>query len=65
MAAYAGDSGFARYNPHRGQAAGEQTLFEAAQLAAFHSKGRSGSGVPVDYAAVKFVKKPPAQSREW
>lgn len=36
----------------------EQTLFEAAQLAAFHSKGRSGSGVPVDYTAVKFVKKP-------
>lgn len=36
----------------------EQTLFEAAQLAAFHSKGRSGSQVPVDYTAVKFVKKP-------
>ncbi|MGN0684093.1 MAG: NFACT family protein [Oscillospiraceae bacterium] len=35
-----------------------QTLFEAAQLAAYHSKGRSGSGVPVDYTAVKFVKKP-------
>ena len=41
-----------------GRQPGEQTLFEAAQLAAFHSKGRSGSGVPVDYAAVKFVKKP-------
>lgn len=36
----------------------EQALFEAAQLAAFHSKGRSGSRVPVDYTAVKFVKKP-------
>lgn len=36
----------------------EQTLFEAAMLAAFHSKGKSGSGVPVDYTAVKFVKKP-------
>ncbi len=36
----------------------EQTLFEAAQLAAFHSKGRSSSQVPVDYTAVKFVKKP-------
>lgn len=36
----------------------EQTIFEAAQLAAFHSKGKSGSGVPVDYVAVKFVKKP-------
>lgn len=41
-----------------GRQPGEQTLFEAAQLAAFHSKGRSGSGVPVDYVAVKFVKKP-------
>lgn len=36
----------------------EQTLFEAAQLAAFHSKGRTSSQVPVDYVAVKFVKKP-------
>lgn len=34
------------------------TILEAAQLAAFHSKGKSGSGVPVDYVAVKFVKKP-------
>ena len=36
----------------------EQTLFEAAHLAAFHSKGRTSSQVPVDYVAVKFVKKP-------
>lgn len=36
----------------------EQTIFEAAQLAAYHSKGRSGSQVPVDCTAVKFVKKP-------
>lgn len=41
-----------------GQTLPEQTLFEAAQLAAYHSKGRGGSGVPVDYVAVKFVKKP-------
>jgi len=41
-----------------GQSPTERTLFEAAQLAAYHSKGRSGSGVPVDYTAVKFVKKP-------
>lgn len=41
-----------------GQAPSERTIFEAAQLAAFHSKGKSGSGVPVDYVAVKFVKKP-------
>lgn len=41
-----------------GRTPSEQTIFEAAQLAAFHSKGKSGSGVPVDYVAVKFVKKP-------
>ena len=41
-----------------GQELPGQTLFEAAQLAAYHSKGRGGSGVPVDYTAVKFVKKP-------
>lgn len=41
-----------------GQAPSEQTIVEAAMLAAFHSKGKSGSGVPVDYVAVKFVKKP-------
>ena len=41
-----------------GQTPSEKTIFEAAQLAAFHSKGKSGSGVPVDYVAVKFVKKP-------
>lgn len=36
----------------------EQTLIEAAQIAAYHSKARAGSGVPVDYVPVKFVKKP-------
>ena len=41
-----------------GQTPSEQTIVEAAQLAALHSKGKSGSGVPVDYVAVKFVKKP-------
>ena len=41
-----------------GQTPGETTIREAAMLAAFHSKGKSGSGVPVDYVAVKFVKKP-------
>ncbi|MGN1340030.1 MAG: NFACT family protein [Oscillospiraceae bacterium] len=41
-----------------GRQPGEQTLFEAAQLAAFHSKGRASAQVPVDYTAVKFVKKP-------
>lgn len=41
-----------------GKTPSEKTILEAAQLAAFHSKGKSGSGVPVDYVAVKFVKKP-------
>lgn len=41
-----------------GKQPGEQTLFEAAQLAAYHSRGRSGSRVAVDYVPVKFVKKP-------
>lgn len=37
---------------------GEQTLAEAAALAAFFSKSRLGSRVPVDYTKVKYVKKP-------
>lgn len=41
-----------------GEQPSERALFEAAQLAAYHSKGRSGSQVPVDYTAVRFVKKP-------
>ena len=41
-----------------GKEASEQTIFEAAQLAAYHSKARESSQVPVDYTAVKFVKKP-------
>lgn len=36
----------------------ESTLVEAAKLAALHSKARNSSRVPVDYTAVKFVKKP-------
>ncbi len=36
----------------------QQTIFEAAQLAAYHSKARESSQVPVDYTAIKFVKKP-------
>lgn len=41
-----------------GQSPSEQTLIEAAQIAACHSKARDGSGVAVDYVPVKFVKKP-------
>lgn len=36
----------------------EKTLTEAACLAAFFSKSRMGSGVPVDYTRVRYVKKP-------
>lgn len=36
----------------------EQTLNEAAILAAYFSKARESSSVPVDYTAVKQVKKP-------
>lgn len=36
----------------------EQTLHEAAQLAAYFSKAGNSSSVPVDYTEVKHVKKP-------
>ena len=36
----------------------ETTMREAAQLAAYYSKARESSQVPVDYTAVKNVKKP-------
>lgn len=36
----------------------EKTITEAAILAAYHSRARSSSGVPVDCTAVRFVKKP-------
>lgn len=36
----------------------EQTLREAAVLAAYYSKAKQGSQVPVDYTLVKYVKKP-------
>ncbi|RYL92905.1 NFACT family protein [Sporolactobacillus sp. THM19-2] len=36
----------------------EKTLSEAAVLAAFFSKSRMGSRVPVDYTKVRYVKKP-------
>ena len=35
----------------------QTTLREAAQLAAFYSKGREGSQVPIDYTFRKHVKK--------
>lgn len=42
----------------RSQAVSETTLQEAAMLAAYFSKARSGSRVPVDYVLVRYVRKP-------
>ncbi|MEG1930077.1 MAG: NFACT RNA binding domain-containing protein [Anaerovorax sp.] len=36
----------------------EESIFQAASMAAFHSKGRSSENVPVDYTQVRYVKKP-------
>ena len=36
----------------------DDTLFEAACLAAYYSQGREGGKVPVDYCLAKYVKKP-------
>lgn len=36
----------------------ESTLIEACTLAAYHSKSRNSTHVPVDYTQVKYVKKP-------
>lgn len=36
----------------------DRTILEAAQLAAFYSKARQSSQVPVDYTKIKNVKKP-------
>ena len=36
----------------------ERTILEAAQLAAYYSKARESSQVPVDYTKIKNVKKP-------
>ena len=36
----------------------DTTILEAAQLAAYYSKARNSSNVPVDYTTVKNVKKP-------
>lgn len=35
-----------------------EIIYEAASIAAYHSKAGSGSNVPVDYVAVRYVKKP-------
>ncbi len=42
----------------RGDSFSEETLLEAANLAAYYSKGNKSTKVPVDYTLVKNVKKP-------
>ncbi|MBQ4370387.1 MAG: NFACT family protein, partial [Oscillospiraceae bacterium] len=42
-----------------GREVDEKTLLQAASLAAYYSRGRESGRVPVDYTAVKFVRKPP------
>lgn len=42
----------------KGQDLSEQTIYEAACIAAWHSKGRLSGQVPVDYTLVKNVSKP-------
>jgi predicted ribosome quality control (RQC) complex YloA/Tae2 family protein len=41
-----------------GREAPEQSIFEAAAIAAWHSGGRASENVPVDYTLIKHVKKP-------
>lgn len=41
-----------------GESPPDETILYAARLAAFHSKAKSSSQVPVDYVPVRFVKKP-------
>ncbi|WP_405102315.1 NFACT family protein [Oceanobacillus sp. FSL H7-0719] len=42
----------------RSQDPDEETLLEAAQLAAYFSKSQNSSAVPVDYTKIRHVKKP-------
>lgn len=42
----------------QGKGMTETAIFEAAALAAYHSKGRESENVPVDYTQVRHVKKP-------
>ena len=41
-----------------GENPGEETILEAARIAAGYSKGAASSRVPVDYTLRKYVKKP-------
>lgn len=42
----------------RNEAPSEKTLFEAATIAAFFSRAKNSSSVPVDYTKIRHVKKP-------
>ncbi|MGF6376196.1 putative ribosome quality control (RQC) complex YloA/Tae2 family protein [Clostridiales Family XIII bacterium PM5-7] len=42
----------------QGKSISEEDIFQAAAIAAYHSKGRSSGNVPVDYVQIKYVKKP-------
>lgn len=42
----------------QGRAATETAIYEAAMLAAFHSRGKESTKVPVDYTEVRNVSKP-------
>ncbi len=42
----------------RGEVPPDRTIEEAAIIAAYHSKGKNSSKVPVDYTLIKHVKKP-------
>lgn len=41
-----------------GREPSDNAIFEAAAIAAYHSKGRQSENVPVDYTEIKYVKKP-------
>jgi len=43
---------------NKGDVIPENTIMEAANIAALHSKGKMSSNVPVDYTEKKNVKKP-------
>lgn len=43
----------------------EAAIFEAAAIAAYHSKARGSENVPVDYVPVKYVKNRQAPNPAW
>lgn len=41
-----------------GKTPGEETILQAARLAAYHSRARDSAQVPVDYTQIRYVSKP-------